>query len=54
MWHLEYADKPGVRVGGYFFTKEAAEKKLRNPPPTNRGHTINTGNAHQLRVVKST
>ena len=53
MWHLEEIDKPGVRVGGYFFTKEAAEKKIKNPPPQNRGHTIHTGNAGKLKVVKS-
>jgi hypothetical protein len=53
MWHLEHKDEPGKRVGGYFFTKEAAEKKLKHPAGTGKGHAIHTGNAHALRVVRS-
>ena len=29
MWHLENPDNPGVRIGGYFFTKEAAEARMK-------------------------
>jgi hypothetical protein len=53
MWHLEESDKPGVRVGGYFFSKEAAEKKIEKPPAQGRGYAIHTGNAHKLKAVKS-
>lgn len=53
MWHLEMKDNPGVRIGGYFFTKEAAEKKLKKAPPAGRGDPVNTRIVHKLVVVES-
>ena len=29
MWHLENPENPGGRIGGYFFTKEAAEGRIK-------------------------
>jgi hypothetical protein len=53
MWHLEESDKPGVRVGGYFFTKAAAEKKIKKPAAPKTGETIHSGIVAKLKVVKS-